>query len=166
MKALRIFFASLVLLFSVYAAAEPRAEALLALDHYLGEWDDTTDPRSKISTKCEWILDGSFLRHSWSLDSGTGEAKAIGMQLMSYDAKAKTYRGWTFFNNGLAQQGEGTWDAASKVFTWISKDAANGLTFVTKANLAQSDVIDVVLITKDRDDNIINTQSRKKVRRK
>ncbi len=138
----------------------------MALDRYVGTWEDTSDTSGKISTTCEWILDGSFLRHSWSFDTGTGAPKTIGMQLMSYDATNHIYRAWTFLANGLAQQGEGAWDASSKSFTWTLHEPANGQTVVTKVTFVSDDQEDVMFTSTDKDGNVLTEYSRKKVRRK
>ncbi len=132
MNTVRIALASVFLLLTARSFGEPRSEELAALNRYVRVWDDTSDPSGKVSTTCEWILDGSFLRHSWAFDVGGGAPKNIGIQLMSYDAANHTFRTWTFYANGLALQGEGVWVAPSNVFTWTVRDSANGQTTVTK----------------------------------
>jgi hypothetical protein len=168
MNILRLAVASVFLMLTVTArsADGPRGEELAALDRYVGVWDDTSDPGGKVTATCEWILEGSFLRHSWTFDSGDGAPKNVGMQLMSYDAAARTFRAWTFYANGIAGQGEGVWDAASKTFTWTLRDPANGQTTVTKITFVGDDQEDCSSITTDRDGKLVSQVTRKKVRRK
>ena len=164
MKAFHLILASLSSVFIAHAA-EPRSPELMALDRYVGNWE-TSGASGRLSTTCEWILDGSFLRHSWSAEAPGGGPKSFGMQLMSYDAEHHIYRAWTFFSNGKARQGEGAWDAASKTFTWTSKDPENGQTGVTKVTFVTDDEQKCVFTLTDRDGKLITDYTIKKVRLK
>ena len=161
-SALHLFLVALACLCTCSALAEPRAQELVELDRYLGTWNDTTDPAGVITTRCEWILDGRFLRHSWTFDTGTGEPKTVGMQMMSYDAVNHLYRGWTFLSDGRAEQGEGTWDAASSTFTWKARDMSNGQNVVAKATFVGEDEEVVSFTITGSDGKIVSEYRRKK----
>jgi hypothetical protein len=108
------------------------------LNHYVGEWDGTisTLPNAKVSISCEWILNGTFLRHSLSINPPVG---ATALQLMTYDKTKGIYRAWSFYSDGRTVQGEGKWDDDSKIFTWTNRDDASQTTTVTKVSFPSVD---------------------------
>ena len=62
------------------------------------------------------VLDGSFIEEKAILSDHTTAQK-----LYTYDRQAGTYRAWWFSSLGHFNDSTGTWDAASRTFTWITK---------------------------------------------
>jgi hypothetical protein len=165
MKSANLLAATLLFLLSSLGFSEPRPPEVEILDRYLGVWDDTTDPNGTIVTHCEWILDGSFLRHTWTLENADGSSVEIGVSLMSYDRVEKSYRGWTFFSNGVAENGTAIWDEASKTFTWTVHSPVTDLTTTTRVAFPAPGQEITEFTTTDGAGKVVDKNRRKKVRR-
>jgi hypothetical protein len=137
------------------------------LNHYAGEWDGTLSnlPGVKLHVSCEWILNGKFLRHSISADPATTSLPISSLQLMPYDTAKGVYRAWSFYSNGASVEGEGTWDAASKLFTWTIHEP-DGTTIVTKVSFPDADSETTVTEITNRDGQIVSQIRGAKTRRK
>jgi hypothetical protein len=129
-----LFAAALLVTIAVHAETPPELDAL---KYYAGKWEvavtDNASARGEASG--QWILESRFLQQSWLLDFGTPDApKLSGTTLMTYDPTKRVYRAWHYFSNGAFTEAEGTWDEASRTFTWTGRDTAKGTTIVTKAS--------------------------------
>jgi hypothetical protein len=154
-----LLLSTLVAMTSVGAALSPEQEHL---NQYAGNWDGTISsaPGAKIRITCEWILDGTFLRHSLTLEPSPG-APSIGvLQLMTYDTTKRVYRAWSFYSDGSSVQGEGEWDAASSTFTWTNHDESKGTTTVTKVAFPDSKTESTFTQIKNRDGEVVSEISR------
>jgi hypothetical protein len=165
MKFATLLAATVSCLLSPVGLAAPRSPEASFLDQYVGVWDDTTDPNATIVTRCEWILDGSFLRHTWTLEKPDGSSLPVGMSMMSYDTVSKSYRGWSFFSNGVAESGPGTWDQAKKTFTWTVRSPVTDLTTVTRVAFVTPNEEIIEFTTTDGTGKLVDKNRRKKVRR-
>ena len=138
------------------------------LNRYVGEWDGTLSslPDGKIRISCEWILDGTFLRHSLTVVPAPGAPPVSALQLMTYDSAKGIYRAWSFYSNGSSVQGEGAWDAASHTFTWTNRDEASGTTTVTKVSFPDADSESTITQTRNRDGEVVSEIRGTKTKRK
>jgi hypothetical protein len=73
----------ILLLFPLFALASYGAELTPEQEHlnqYAGEWEGTltTLPDARVRIICEWILDGTFLRHSITVTPSPG-AQPVGV---------------------------------------------------------------------------------------
>jgi hypothetical protein len=125
------------LAFSVVAHAEAPPPELDALKLYAGKWDVAVTDNASVKGEAsgQWILEGRFLQQSWSLETGTPDTpKLSGTTMMTYDSTKRVYKAWHYFSSGSFAEADGTWDEASRTFTWTGRDAAKGTTVVTKAS--------------------------------
>jgi len=99
--------------------AEDSAE-LKVLDRYAGIWVERVSRKPEVRRRDEgeWILDGRFLRQTWTSEAEDDAPKASGMTLMTYDGARNVYRSWAFLAAGTMIENEGSWDAASNTMTW------------------------------------------------
>jgi len=131
------FLLAAALAFTVVAHAETLPPELDPLKLYAGKWDVAVTDNASVKGEAsgQWILEGRFLQQSWSLDTETPDApKLSGTTMMTYDSTKRVYRAWHYFSNGSFAEADGTWDGASRTFTWTGRDAAKGTTVVTKAS--------------------------------
>jgi len=93
---------------------------LQPLNHYAGEWEDEISgkPGMRRTESAAWILQGRFLRQSWSAEQGDGSPTASGLTLMTFDTDRRLYRHWSFLATGSVIENEGVWDAATRTFSW------------------------------------------------
>jgi hypothetical protein len=93
---------------------------LKVLDHYAGVWVEHVSGRPEVRRRDEgeWILDGRFLRQTWTSEAQEDAPKASGMTLMTYDGVRNVYRSWAFLAAGSMIENEGSWDAGTKTMTW------------------------------------------------
>lgn len=138
------------------------------LNHYVGEWDGTLTalPGAKVRISCEWILGGTFLRHSLSLEPAPGTPSISVLQLMTYDTVKQTYRVWSFYSNGSSIEGEGTWNDASHTFTWTNRDETRGTTSTTHVSFPDADSESTVTEIKNGEGAVISEIRGTKTRRK
>jgi hypothetical protein len=131
------FLLAAALVSAAMARADSPPPELDALKLYAGKWDVavTDNATAKGEASGQWILEGRFLQQSWSLDAGTPDAaKLSGTTMMTYDTKKRVYRAWHYFSSGAFAEADGTWDEASRTFTWTGRDGTRGTTIVTKAS--------------------------------
>ena len=97
---------------------------LQALNLYAGEWEDEIagKPGMRRMESATWILQGRFLRQSWTADTGDGSPTASGV-----------YRNWAFLATGSVIENEGTWDAERSTFAWGHRLTDTSETVITKA---------------------------------
>jgi hypothetical protein len=155
----------LVALTSFGAGLTPEQEHL---NHYVGEWDGTLTnlPNAKVRITCEWILSGTFLRHSLTFQPTPDAPPMSVLQLMTYDTTKQVYRAWSFYSNGSSVQGEGAWDAAASTFTWTNRDEADGTTTITKVSFPDADSESTFTQIKNRAGQVISEIRGTKTRRK
>lgn len=99
--------------------AEDPAE-LKILDRFAGVWIERVDGKPEIRRRDEgeWILDGRFLRQTWTSEAREDAPKASGLTLMTYDRARNVYQSWAFLAAGSIIENEGAWDAATNTMTW------------------------------------------------
>ncbi|HSI11195.1 MAG TPA: hypothetical protein VK961_04090 [Chthoniobacter sp.] len=109
---------------------------LKELNHYAGQWEEEIAGRPGVRRTefSEWILQGRFLRQTWSTESKDGTPAAHGLTLMTYDVERKAYRSWAFLATGSVIENEGSWDAATNTFVWAHRITGTSETVVTKAS--------------------------------
>lgn len=104
----------------------PPAE-LKTLEPLVGKWAEQYEYTAEMippqgckgsgETTCQWVLDGWFLKSELSTDPSEGGChKAVDYKW--YDPQSKTYRTWGINNFGQVQQGEGSYDAPTKTWTF------------------------------------------------
>jgi uncharacterized protein (TIGR02246 family) len=86
-------------------AKDSHYEQLKALEWMVGHWVDK-DEHVDVETDCNWTKNRKFLTRSFTV-SAEGEADMSGMQIIGWDAAAKTIRSWTFDSDG--GYAEATW---------------------------------------------------------
>jgi hypothetical protein len=104
------------------AANQPAedCEELKILDRYAGIWVEHVSGKPEVRRRDEgeWILDGRFLRQTWTSEAQEDAPKASGMTLMTYDREQGVYRSWAFLATGSVIENEGSWDEPTKTMTW------------------------------------------------
>jgi hypothetical protein len=117
-------------------APSPEIPELQVLHRYAGEWEDEIvgKPGVKRTEAGEWILDGRFLRQTWTTDASEGSPKASGWTLMTYDVEKHVYRSWSFLATGSVIENEGVWDDATQTLTWGHRLPGTEETVITKAS--------------------------------
>ena len=107
---------------AVEAASRPAADSpeLEILDQYAGLWIERVAGKPEVSRSDvgEWILDGRFMRQTWTFEAHDDVPKASGMTFMTYDREKKAYRSWAFTAAGSVIENEGTWDSKHRAMTW------------------------------------------------
>lgn len=93
---------------------------LAPLKYWAGRFESRTETpvRTKGKSQGEWVLDGRFLKFTFT-DEGTDRSpKYSGTLMMTYDVDKKTYRYWSFFSDGASLECLGDWDAETRTMTW------------------------------------------------
>lgn len=80
-------------------------EQLQPLAWMVGSWTDDADDAA-IELECQWTKNQNFLTRAFKF-SRDGQPAFSGMQVIGWDAAAKTIRSWTFDSNGTFA--EATW---------------------------------------------------------
>jgi hypothetical protein len=151
----------------VVGEPSPDIPELKALNHYAGQWDDEISGRPGVQRTeiGEWILNGRFLRQSWSTESKDGTAPAQGLTLMTFDPAAEIYRSWSFLATGTVIENEGTWDETTLTFTWGHRlmDAAG--TVMTKASFPSENSQAWYIVKTDENHKIVREVTGRSIRR-
>jgi uncharacterized protein (TIGR02246 family) len=79
-------------------AAPSHGDQLKQLEWMIGRWVDKDD-KVDITTECQWTKNKNFITRSFTVATD-GEIDLSGMQIVGWDAAAKTIRSWTFDSNG------------------------------------------------------------------
>jgi hypothetical protein len=137
------------------------------LDHYAGQWEDEIAGRPDVrrTELGEWILDGRFLRQSWSSESTDDAPPAHGLTLMTFDTVGKVYRSWAFLATGSVIENEGVWDAITKTFTWGHRLPDTAETVITKASFTDTAVQAWSIVKTDEHDKVIREVAGRSIRR-
>ena len=142
-------------------AAEGPAEGvpeLKALSNYVGTWDVAMDSKGSGISKGEavaaWILGGRFVEQSGTLKTANGETALTMKTLMTYDERAKAYRSWSFFSNGMAFEAKGEWDPEKKTMTSVSQ--SDGTTTTTTADFSKEGVEQWTIVTTNRNGGVVS----------
>ena len=154
-------FAVLAILPAVGAAAEqpsPQSPELAVLNHYVGEWDvaitSSGQPFTQGHASAKWILNGRFVQQTGELQGPDGKPVVQVTTLMTYDPARKAYRSWTFLSDGSVSEGEGTWNAATRVMTTRGRKDAQGGRSTTTADFSTPDVETWKITSTDGQGNI------------
>ena len=104
----------------VAAGPAPGFPELQPLHHYAGQWEDEIagKPGKRRTETAEWILQGRFLRQTWTSESEDNLPPASGITLSTFDTTLQRYRSWAFHAAGSVIENEGEWDAATQTFSW------------------------------------------------
>jgi hypothetical protein len=140
---------------------------LQVLDHYAGQWEDEIAGRPDVQRVelSEWVLQGRFLRQSWSTESTESTPPASGLTLMTFDTERKIYRSWAFLATGSVIENEGVWDAITKTFTWGHRLADTSETVITKASFVEKGTQAWSIVKTDAHDKVIREVAGRSVRR-
>ncbi len=147
---------ALLLAAFVSAIAEVPSKELLPLENYAGKWTGslTGNSEARSSQTGQWTLDGHFLEVNWVLEpEPDGTSKLTGKTIMTFDVAKGVYRSWQYFSTGLFITAEGTWNKASRTFTWTAKNPENGDTIVTKAAFPTESAESWSIVGKDASGN-------------
>lgn len=144
----------------------PELPELKALNHYVGQWEDEISGRPGVRRRevGEWILDGRFLRQSWSTESNDGSPAAQGMTLMTFDPEAKIYRSWGFLATGSVIENIGTWDEAAQTFTWGRRLMDTAETVTTKASFPSENSQAWYIVKTDENHKIVREVTGRSIR--
>ena len=146
-------------------AQQPREKPkeLEAVRQYVGDW--TTDVTSKpaewtpqeIKYRClnhaEFVRNGWFLQHI-EVNHVVGEPEKVGKAIwfQTFDAPSQKYVTWFFQSSGNMGKSTGTWDAASKTFSFSDSDPPPNSTMKFTERFVTNGSIDGMLTFKDRND--------------
>lgn len=128
---------------TVTAQNAPRGDVpqLQALACYVGEW--TVAGRIGDQPLCTgvnstvWILDGRFVQQTQELKSADGSPLLSMKTLFGWDQERGVYRNWIFLSSGDVLEGEGTWNSATRVWTWVSVSRKDGGRITTTADFSR-----------------------------
>jgi len=146
----------------------PEVPELKNLDHYTGQWEDEIagHPDVRRTEFGEWILNGRFLRQSWSSESTDEDTPAAhGLTLMTFDTVSKVYRSWAFLATGSVIENEGVWDPITKTFTWGHRLPATAETVITKASFADDATQAWSIVKTDERDKVVREVAGRSIRR-
>ncbi len=88
-------------------AGDSHFEQLKQLEWMIGHWvDKDKEDGVDIETDCNWTKNRAFITRSFTVSTAT-EIELSGMQIIGWDAAAKTIRSWTFDSDG--GYAEATW---------------------------------------------------------
>lgn len=150
-------------------AGGPAADVpeLQELNHYAGEWEDEIAGRPGVrrTEVSEWVLQGRFLRQSWSTESKDETPPAHGLTLMTYDVERKVYRSWAFLATGSVIENEGLWDSASKTFTWGHRIIDTSETVITKASFPDDATQTWSVVKTDEQNKVVREVAGRSIRR-
>jgi hypothetical protein len=135
----------------------PDVPELQELNYYVGQWEDEIDGRPGVcrTEVNEWILQGRFLRQSWSTEAKDGTPPAHGQTLMTYDVDRRVYRSWAFLATGSVIENEGLWDADTKTFTWGHRVIDTSETVITKACFPDENIQAWSIVKTDEQQKIV-----------
>lgn len=145
----------------------PDLPELQVLNAYAGLWEDEIEgrPEKKRRESGEWVLDGRYMRQSWSTEATETAPKASGLTLMTYDPNTKLFRSWAFLATGSVIENEGVWNAANRTMTWGHRLPETGETVVTKTSFPEETVQAWSMMKTDARDVIIREISGRRYRR-
>lgn len=145
----------------------PDVPELQALHHYIGQWEDEIAGRPGVrrTEVSEWILQGRFLRQSWSTEAKDGTPPAHGLTLMTYDTTSKVYRSWAFLATGSVIENEGLWDAETKTFTWGHRIIDTSERVITKACFPDENIQAWSIVKTDEQNKIVREVAGHSIRR-
>jgi uncharacterized protein (TIGR02246 family) len=125
-------------------SAPSHYQQLKVLEWMVGRWVDKDD-KVDIETECKWTKNQSFLTRSFTV-SVEGRQETSGLQIVGWDAAAKTIRSWTFDSDG--GYAEATW--TRKGDRWFIRN---------KGVLADGRQASMVNVIKPVDDNSFTWQT-------
>lgn len=140
---------------------------LQVLENLIGTWDVKATSKDSPPTKgqftAKWVLDGHFVRTTGTVS--TGDAFSFDVtNMMTFDAKKKVYRMWSFMSNGLTVESEATWDAKTKTLTRLTR-----YDDVTQKTISRFDTPGVEqwnMIVTDKDKNVVSEMKGTNTRQK
>jgi len=145
----------------------PAVPELKNLDYYAGQWEDEIAGRPGVrrTELGEWILEGRFLRQSWSTESSDDTPPAHGLTLMTFDTERQVYRSWAFLATGSVIENEGVWDAITKTFTWGHRVPETSDTVITKASFAADATQSWSIVKTDEHGKVVREVAGRSMRR-
>jgi hypothetical protein len=154
------------------AAGEVRSPELEVLDWFVGSWEETVElkpagwvpERTTITATGtrRWILNGTMVenRGVWS------PAKDEFLHLTSYDPQRREYRQLYFDKNTtVPQEYRGTWDEATKTFTFKAS-LPDGVTGTSTQKFLDKDSFTWTLVAKEPSGKVMLDMQGKCVRKK
>ena len=150
----------------VATGPSPEIPELKALNHYAGQWEDEISGRPGVrrTEVGEWILNGRFLRQSWSTQSSDGSPPAQGLTLMTFDVETKVYRSWGFLATGTVIENSGTWDETTQTFTWGHRLMDTTETVTTKASFPSENSQAWYIVKTDENHKIVREVTGRSIR--
>lgn len=155
---------------SVVAAEEPAegVPELKALSNYVGTWDVAIDSNGSGISKGEavamWTLGGRFVEQSGTLKTANGKTALTMKTVMTYDERAKAYRSWSFFSNGMAFEAKGKWDPEKKTMT--SNSQSDDTTITTTADFSKEGVEQWKIVTTNQNGGVVSELKGTNIRQK
>jgi len=158
------------------AAPGPAADVpeLKLLSQFAGHWDselgvnapgETTGAKTTGKTECQWILDGRFLRQSWSIQPAKGIPAMKGQSIRTYDPQKKKFVAWTFHSSGYTETATGEWDEKAKAFNWMADLPQYQWTTETRSAFPKEGYEEWSIVTKNRQGKVIIDLKGKAMRR-
>jgi len=151
----------------VAAGPAPEVPELQFLDQYAGQWEDEIAgrPDMKRTETGEWVLQGRFLRQSWSTESNDGAPPAHGITFMTFDTEQKTFRSWAFLATGSVIENEGVWDSITRTFTWGHRLRETSETVITKASFVDPATQSWSIVKTDMHGKVVREVAGRNIRR-
>lgn len=145
--------------------AEDSAE-LKVLDHYAGIWVERVSGKPEVRRRDEgeWILDGRFLRQTWTSEAQDDAPKASGVTLMTYVREMNVYQSWAFLATGSVIENEGSWDADSKTMTWGHRAPGTTEMIFTRVAFPDETTQEWCIVKTDGEGNILRKIAGRSVR--
>ncbi len=145
----------------------PDVPELQTLHRYAGQWEDEIagKPGMKRSERGEWVLRGRFLRQSWTTEAGDGTPTASGFTVMTFDPERGVYRHWSFLASGSVIENEGTWDPATRTFTWGHRVPDTAETVITTAAFVEEGMQDWSIVKTDARGKVVREVAGRSIRR-
>ena len=137
------------------------------LARYVGKWASEVEitgaePKKGTDTsEGKWTLKGRYV--DYKVDSKLDDSEAL--HLLTYDAEQKVYRSWWFSSTGQNNTSTGTWDEATKKFSWKG-EPKNGLTAIWVDHFTDDDTRVGELVVTDGDGKVVYGIKWKAVRKK
>ena len=152
---------------TVATGPSPDVPELQALHHYAGQWEDEIagKPGKRRTETAEWILQGRFLRQSWTSEGEDNLPPASGLTLYTFDPALQRYRSWAFLATGSVIENEGAWDAASQTFSWSHPVSDTADTVITTASFVDEQTQTWSIVKIDAQGKILREVAGRSLRR-
>lgn len=140
------------------AQAPVKPDELKVLERFIGKWKfefisrpaewTPKEVRMTGTSSNEWLLDGRLQQHKVKFDQG-----GDGIELWTFDARRRSFRSWSFDDDGRVSEMSGSWDVKTNTLTRKS-EIAQGITLVLTTRFVDNQSREIVGVAKDSEGNI------------